>query len=330
MRPPSFRPLAPAVLLLAVMAAAASAAPIKERDEAETAPFALAIDDRVILRLDGFFDAVRTTRSEAERARKAQAEASQRAAAAERNARVAAEAAERAERMAAAATAKADKEAAETIAKAARAKATTAEAIAKAEKEGADAAAKAARRAASKLEKDAEKREARAEREEAAAEREARRNARQAARTDGRKARGGHEEPDRELAQFVAEPVPVPLQDLAASLIAEGMGETVSASASATLPAATNTEAPSSETPPPSTSSTLLASLPVEAPLSLDHIAGREERIAGLLNDGEATLAAASAIAAQSLAGVTTPPTALSLITGLIGILLIRRRSRQR
>ena len=41
MRPPSFRPLAPAVLLLAVMAAAASAAPIKDRDEAGTVPFVL-------------------------------------------------------------------------------------------------------------------------------------------------------------------------------------------------------------------------------------------------------------------------------------------------
>ena len=123
------------------------------------------------------------------------------------------------------------------------------------------------------------------------------------------------------MAQFVTEPLPVPLQDLAASLIIEGMAETGSAPASEVLPA--------SEPTPPSKSSTLLASLPIEAPLSLDDVADREERIAGLLNDGEGTLAAASAIAVQGLAGVTTPPTAISLITGLIGILLIRR-SRQR
>jgi hypothetical protein len=329
MRPPSFRLLAPAVLLLAVMAAAASAAPIKDRDEPSAAPFVLAIDDRMMLRLDGFFDAFRAALAEAERARKSKAEASQRATAAERNASVAEAAAERAEKIAAAATAEAEKEAAAAIAKAARTKAASADAIARAEKEAADAAAKAARRAAAKLEGDAEKREARVEREEAAAEREARRKARQAARADGRKARGGHEEPDRDLPQLVEEPVPAPLQDLAASLIIDGMAATGSAPASAVVPATASTTAPLSETPPPSTSSTLLASLPVEAPLSLGDVAGRDERIAVLSGSSEGPLAAASAMAAQGLAGVATPPTALSLISGLIGILLIRR-SRQR
>jgi hypothetical protein len=326
MRPSSLCLTAPAVLLLAILPTAVPAGPITDEDEAKTLPFVLAIEERVIVRIEGFFDAANTARAEMERARRSLAEASQRADAAERNASVAEEAAERAEKIAAAETAKEANEAAVAVAKAARARATSAAAIAKAEKDAFDAAAKAAVRVASKLKNDTVEAVPAREREEAAAEREARRKARQAARADGRKARGRHEEPDRDLGDLVSERPPVTLEELAASLVIDAMATTGSALASTVVPILANSAQPSSESPAPSTSSTLLASLPLEKPLSLDDIVGREERIAGLADAPDGPLTTASMIAAQSLAGVTAQPTTtLSIIAGLIGMLLMRR-----